>query len=357
MGPVISAVAGKAAEAIPAVAKAAGNVAAQVPNAATYQQQDTSQAEGTSSAAGKLGEAQVQALPIQAEQAKGGIQQVAETEQKVVAPVAKQATEATQEAIKVSGEAQQTALDAYRNAVQQTNIATQEAGDAIQAAASKAKIDPERYQKNLGVGGKTLSAIGMILSGIGSGLTGQPNMAMDVFQKNIQRDIESQQVNYQNLMEVAAQKKGLLQSAQDRQIIAANALFAAQHSVLSGAKSAVEAAASQAKAQSATSAAQPLMFMLNQALLKSTDEHAQMYKTINNSGNLNWQNILGVAATTVSDKMLGTDLSLSKKNVQQRARNATPTASAAPTEQPINLNKDFYEQFSKVKEQSLKQGE
>jgi hypothetical protein len=53
-------------------------------------------------------------------------------------------------------------------------------------------IDSGRLWKNTSTGNKIIAAIGIALSGMGSGLTGQKNLALDVIDKNIDRDIAEQ---------------------------------------------------------------------------------------------------------------------------------------------------------------------
>ena len=72
-----------------------------------------------------------------------------------------------------------------------------EAGKAQDAAFQKhfsdlPPIDQNRVWNNKSVPAKIAASIGLVLSGIGSGLTGQSNMAMDMIHKQIQNDIESQ---------------------------------------------------------------------------------------------------------------------------------------------------------------------
>ncbi len=54
------------------------------------------------------------------------------------------------------------------------------------------KIDFNRAWSNKSVPSKILAGIGMALSGIGSGITKQPNMAMEMINKEIERDIDQQ---------------------------------------------------------------------------------------------------------------------------------------------------------------------
>lgn len=57
------------------------------------------------------------------------------------------------------------------------------------------KIDPNRFWSEASTGQRIAGAIGMLLSGMGSGVTGQQNLAMDVINKSIERDIAAQHAN------------------------------------------------------------------------------------------------------------------------------------------------------------------
>lgn len=59
----------------------------------------------------------------------------------------------------------------------------------------KSNIDPRAYFHNMGTGGKIANAIALIVGGIGAGLTHGPNMAMQVIDNAIAKDIESQKIN------------------------------------------------------------------------------------------------------------------------------------------------------------------
>ncbi len=65
--------------------------------------------------------------------------------------------------------------------------------------AMDSKIDPNRYWENKSTGGKISAAIGIALAGIGGGMGGQGgNMALDVINKAIDRDIDAQKANLSN---------------------------------------------------------------------------------------------------------------------------------------------------------------
>lgn len=53
-------------------------------------------------------------------------------------------------------------------------------------------VDPNRYLGSMDTGRKISTGIGLLLAGIGSGLTHQPNLAMQFIQKQIDNDIEAQ---------------------------------------------------------------------------------------------------------------------------------------------------------------------
>lgn len=76
-------------------------------------------------------------------------------------------------------------------AQQHTNAAMAEADQAKQAYMTQ-KLDPNRVWHNMSTGNKAMATIGIILGGIGSGLTGQPNAALNVLEKMVDRDVESQ---------------------------------------------------------------------------------------------------------------------------------------------------------------------
>lgn len=79
----------------------------------------------------------------------------------------------------------------------------QKRADDLFQATLNAKIDPNRVWSSAGVGNRIAAGIGILLSGIGQGLAGGPNMALAVIDKTIDRDIEAQRDNLER-------QKGLL---------------------------------------------------------------------------------------------------------------------------------------------------
>lgn len=67
-------------------------------------------------------------------------------------------------------------------------------------AFAQSKIDPNRFVHNMSTASKISTGIGLLLGGIGSGLTGQPNAAAAMLQRNIDNDIDAQKNDQSNKM-------------------------------------------------------------------------------------------------------------------------------------------------------------
>jgi len=104
------------------------------------------------------------------------------------------------------------AAKAHQTELEQNEAQHQEIIKSIQDQ----KIDPNRVWNKMSTGNTVLAAIGMVLSGIGSGLTGQPNMAMSVINKSIENDIDAQKAELgkkETLLSDNLRKYGNLQQA------------------------------------------------------------------------------------------------------------------------------------------------
>ncbi len=64
--------------------------------------------------------------------------------------------------------------------------------DAFQQKLMSQQVDPNRFMNNLDTGSKMSASLAMILGGIGSGITHQPNMAIEQINRAINSDIQSQ---------------------------------------------------------------------------------------------------------------------------------------------------------------------
>lgn len=82
---------------------------------------------------------------------------------------------------------------------------------------ANAKVDPDRYLASRSTGQRIGNAIGLILGGIGSGVTGQPNLAANFIQSQIDADIEAQKSELgkkENLLRQNMAQFGNLKDAQ-----------------------------------------------------------------------------------------------------------------------------------------------
>jgi hypothetical protein len=79
-------------------------------------------------------------------------------------------------------------------------------------------IDPQHYLNSMGTGSKIATGIGLILGGMGGGLSHQGNPALDFLNKQIDRDIQAQQTNLgksENLLSANLKQFGNLRDATD----------------------------------------------------------------------------------------------------------------------------------------------
>lgn len=70
--------------------------------------------------------------------------------------------------------------------------------DELSKSVASGKIDPNKYWHDKSTGQKIGAAVAIMLGGIGSGLTGGPNQALNVIQKGIENDIAAQKENLGN---------------------------------------------------------------------------------------------------------------------------------------------------------------
>lgn len=131
---------------------------------------------------------------------------------------------------------QQQALDHFNESSQQING---EISNIIQDVKA-GHIDPNRYLNSRSTGDKIASAIGLILGGIGSGVTHTENPAMKFINDQIDRDVNAQKANMDkqfNLVAAYNKQFGNLKDATDMARVSTAAITAAN----------MEAAAANAK--------------------------------------------------------------------------------------------------------------
>ncbi len=100
----------------------------------------------------------------------------------------------SQQALQQEQQGLQEQHQALLNNVSEMNTHLQHTADDLMTK----KIDFNKVWHEKLTGNKILAGIGMMLSGLGSGLTGQPNMALAQINKEIDRDIEAQKQQGEN---------------------------------------------------------------------------------------------------------------------------------------------------------------
>jgi hypothetical protein len=73
------------------------------------------------------------------------------------------------------------------------------------------KVDPNRMYGNLSTGNKIASSVALFLGAFGAGASGGPNLAMDVLNKAIDRDIDAQKANIDTKKNAIDLKRGAYQ--------------------------------------------------------------------------------------------------------------------------------------------------
>lgn len=89
---------------------------------------------------------------------------------------------------------------AEADAMKQKYQAFQDRDQKLEQAFSSSKIDPNRYWNEKSTGSKITAGIGLVLSGIGAGIGHSPNLAMEMMQRSIDRDIDAQKNDKSNAM-------------------------------------------------------------------------------------------------------------------------------------------------------------
>lgn len=94
--------------------------------------------------------------------------------------------------------------------------------NSLQNEIATGKVNPRQFIDNMSTGDKISTGIGLVIGGMGAGLTHSPNLAFQYLQSQIDRDIESQKANLgknQNLLSLNLQQQGNLGHAMEAQRI------------------------------------------------------------------------------------------------------------------------------------------
>ncbi len=111
-------------------------------------------------------------------------------------------------------EQQQRALVDYKRNYDKITQSVQ----GLQQAINDQHIDPNHYVNSMSTGSQIGTMIGLVLGGLSAGMSHQPNMALDYFNKQIDKDIDAQKAELgkkQNLLSANMLQYGNLRDAMD----------------------------------------------------------------------------------------------------------------------------------------------
>jgi hypothetical protein len=152
-----------------------------------------------------------------------GVQETGLGQQAEQLALGKQGTQNIEQEQTYQGQ-QQKSLDSYNAFNSDLLTKRQHLAEDIQ----NGHVDPKRYLNSMSTGSKISSAIGLILGGIGSGLTHGPNLAFQYLTNQIDRDIDSQKNDLgkkENLLAMNFRETGDLRSAYEMTKIQNNDLL------------------------------------------------------------------------------------------------------------------------------------
>lgn len=129
-------------------------------------------------------------------------------------------------------EAQNQQIQARQVSFEQATAKLNEHRQALLQDLQENKINPNQYYDSLSTGGKVSTLVGLVLGGIGGGMTGKGgNMALDTFNNMVNRDLEAQKSNLdkkKGLLAANLQEMGNLRDAETFSRIQMNDAFANQ---------------------------------------------------------------------------------------------------------------------------------
>lgn len=202
-----------AAKMIPGAAAGNGNVAPRTASVAAPETTDAGMARSPSSPPQSAPSDDTNPFSAANQTAIGGVNQQIAGKQAEASGLNQQNTAATP-VISEQAKADEAAKYEFAAHVDHLN----KVQDQLTQAISSGQIDPNRYIDNMSTGGRIATTIGVILGGMGGGLTGQGNPALDFLNRNIDRDIDAQKTqlgNNKTLLEANMRQYGNMNAAAD----------------------------------------------------------------------------------------------------------------------------------------------
>ncbi len=140
-------------------------------------------------------------------------------------------------------------MPSQQDIIKQYSAKDQELSDALQ----NNKIDPNRLFANSSTPNKILAGIGVMLSGIGAGLTGKDNLAVKTINDSIERDIDAQKNDQSNKMNLWKMNRERMGTDLAADLATKNQMYTAAKHQLMKAASLAKGPIAQANAQMANS--------------------------------------------------------------------------------------------------------
>lgn len=284
----------------------AGAVASGAGDAVQTKSQDQANVKSVNPIAGQPAQGVYEGLPGTLEGAQQAAENIGKIQQQITVPQAKAGIEASRGQIQQGQEYAEDSLDKFNEALKQSMKLQDAAEEAMKEANKHANIDPQRYMKQMGIGGATLAALGMMLSGAGAGVTGQPNMAIDLFKTNLANDIESQKQTFANYISEAAAKRGLAETAMDRAKINQVSQQLANITVNNGLSNLMEYVNMAVGGGTARDQAELLKNTLQQNTFNGMKDYAASFANSYSAGDEKHLNLYGIGAEAALRKFGGT---------------------------------------------------
>jgi hypothetical protein len=170
-------------------------------------------------------------------------------------------------------------FDNIQEANNNAQIALADSQGYLDKAGANATIDPDRYVKELGLGGMAVMGILAVLGGNG----GKP--VIDNLQRSIERDIDAQKQTYLNLMKSSEGFKDLAEKGVGIANLTTAANIMASNQVLTGANALVTHAMTQVQGKTATDRGTMLQGIIQNELLSNQMKFDEIRKGFVTSGN------------------------------------------------------------------------
>jgi hypothetical protein len=236
----------------------------------------------------------------QGKEAKKGLETIGETQRDIAAPVSEKAFKGAERTTTLGTES----ADYIKDQLKINDKILLDSETALGDLRTKITVNPNRYMQKLSADGKgPMTMIALVLGGIGSGLTGQPNAAMAFLENRIKEDIDAQQTSIKNAFEQEGNARAL--SKEVRASAGDNVMFkaASQAIVLTGYKAAIENVLQYVTDKTALEKAQAVILKIDEGIAKATLDYDNIHKANIKSGSSEATNLLGAGILNYTNNL------------------------------------------------------